>query len=121
MLQVNRGTPEGIMADVDYALATLGVEFLDVVVLCRVPSPALIPLEQWWVCTVIAAIAVTVAVAVAGLSCGDDERPQFTCCFTVLFTPTRSITHSPTHLQDGGVGCSCCLWQGEKYWAIRRY
>ncbi len=35
------------MADVDYALSVLEVDYLDVVVLCRVPSPDLIPLEQW--------------------------------------------------------------------------
>lgn len=41
---VNEGTAEGIQRDVDYALETLGVEYIDVVVLCRMPND--IPLEE---------------------------------------------------------------------------
>lgn len=41
---VNRGNSEGIQNDVNYALETLGVDYIDIVVLCRVPFD--IPLED---------------------------------------------------------------------------
>lgn len=41
---VNRGNVEGIQNDVDYALETLGVDYIDIVVLCRIPFD--IPLEE---------------------------------------------------------------------------
>lgn len=41
---VNEGTADGIRSDVEYALHTLGVDYIDIVVLCRIPSD--IPLEE---------------------------------------------------------------------------
>jgi aryl-alcohol dehydrogenase-like predicted oxidoreductase len=41
---VNRGNAAGIREDVDFALSTLGVDFIDVIILCRV-SPE-IPIEE---------------------------------------------------------------------------
>lgn len=41
---VNVGTAAGIREDVQYALDTLGVDYIDIVVLCRIPSD--IPLEE---------------------------------------------------------------------------
>lgn len=35
---LNKGDRETVRADVDYALATLGVDCVDIIVLCRVPS-----------------------------------------------------------------------------------
>mmetsp|Transcript_33986 Transcript_33986/g.74854 ORF Transcript_33986/g.74854 Transcript_33986/m.74854 type:complete len:337 (+) Transcript_33986:79-1089(+) len=35
---VMRGSPASLMADVDYALEQLGVEYIDTIVLCRVPK-----------------------------------------------------------------------------------
>ena len=41
---VNRGDSEGIRNDVNYALETLGVDYIDIVVLCRLPQN--IPFED---------------------------------------------------------------------------
>lgn len=41
---VLRGDEEGLRADVDYALKELGVEYIDIIVLCRV-SPT-VPIEE---------------------------------------------------------------------------
>lgn len=41
---VNRGTEEGIREDVEYALRTAGLDYIDIVVLCRIPFD--IPLEE---------------------------------------------------------------------------
>ena len=41
---INRADTEGIRADVDYALETLGTDYIDVIVLCRV-SPT-VPIEE---------------------------------------------------------------------------
>lgn len=41
---VNRGTPDGIREDVEYALRELGVEYIDIIVLCRVPFD--VPIEE---------------------------------------------------------------------------
>lgn len=41
---VNRGSEEGIRADVEYALEAAGLDYIDIVVLCRVPFD--IPLEE---------------------------------------------------------------------------
>jgi aryl-alcohol dehydrogenase-like predicted oxidoreductase len=39
-----RGDEEGLRADVDYALKELGVDYIDIIVLCRV-SPT-VPVEE---------------------------------------------------------------------------
>ena len=39
-----RGDEASLRADVDFALASLGVEFIDVIVLCRVPAD--VPIEE---------------------------------------------------------------------------
>jgi aryl-alcohol dehydrogenase-like predicted oxidoreductase len=41
---VNRGDADGLRTDIDYALTTLGVDYLDIAVLCRV-SPT-VPIEE---------------------------------------------------------------------------
>lgn len=41
---VLRAGPEDVMRDVDYALKELGTDYLDIIVLCRVPSD--IPIEE---------------------------------------------------------------------------
>jgi aryl-alcohol dehydrogenase-like predicted oxidoreductase len=41
---VNRGDPAGIREDVEYALRELGVDYIDIIVLCRVPQN--IPIEE---------------------------------------------------------------------------
>lgn len=41
---INRGDREGLLADIDFALQTLGVDYIDIVVLCRV-SPT-VPIEE---------------------------------------------------------------------------
>ena len=43
---VLRASPEDIMRDVDYALEQLGVDFIDIIVLCRVPAEDEMPIEQ---------------------------------------------------------------------------
>ena len=44
-----RGDEEGLRSDVDYALRELGVEYIDIIVLCRV-SPS-VPIEERWAIT----------------------------------------------------------------------
>ena len=41
---INRGDAATVRADVDYALETLGVDFIDIIVLCRVPHDT--PIEE---------------------------------------------------------------------------
>ena len=40
------GDHEYLMADVDFALASLGVDYLDIIVLCRVPNQEQVPIEK---------------------------------------------------------------------------
>lgn len=42
---VNLGTAESIRADVDYALQQLGTDYIDIVVLCRIPTG--VPMEEY--------------------------------------------------------------------------
>ena len=41
---VLRVKPEEVMADVDYALEQLGTDYIDIIVLCRVPTD--VPIEE---------------------------------------------------------------------------
>ena len=41
---INRGDAATVRADVDYALETLGVDVIDIIVLCRVPHDT--PIEE---------------------------------------------------------------------------
>jgi aryl-alcohol dehydrogenase-like predicted oxidoreductase len=60
---VLRASPEDVMCDVDYALEQLGTDYIDVIVLCRVPSDR--PIEE--------VVTSMKAVVDAGeLVCGED-------------------------------------------------
>ena len=41
---VMRASPQEIMKDVDYALEQLGTDYIDIIVLCRVPKD--VPIEE---------------------------------------------------------------------------
>ncbi len=41
---VLRASPEDVMRDVDYALQQLGTDYIDIIVLCRVPGDR--PIEE---------------------------------------------------------------------------